>query len=154
MILTKILLGLVATAFAAGFVLPAAPASAQATSNAQETQTKALGQIGSNIKNQAPKKDRKHKKDKHGKKDFRKKKDHLKLSEAQRAELKTAIENGNYAAWKKILGDAPITRKITAENFTRFAEALKLFMSGDREAAKAIFKELGVKPPFPHKERK
>lgn len=70
--------------------------------------------------------------------------------EAKRSEMETkmtavraAVTAGDYNAWVKaqqaIDKDCPLLTKITADNFSRYAEAQKL-----REQAMAIDKELGL----------
>ena len=70
--------------------------------------------------------------------------------EAKRSEMETkmtavraAVTAGDYNAWVKaqqaIDEDCPLLTKITADNFSRYAEAQKL-----REQAMAIDKELGL----------
>ncbi len=151
MIFTKILLGALGAVVVAGGLAFAGETNAQGDQSSapiapinQNFQTGQIGdgEIGQEQKHRGPKKNRKHKKNR------RNRKDHPKLTAEQRAALQQATEQSNYEAWKKILGDAPITKKITAENFPTFVEAMKLFKNGDKEAAQKIFKELGVKPPL------
>lgn len=70
------------------------------------------------------------------------------------AETKTkvdaAIKNRDYNAWKAAVGDAPIANQVTADNFSKFAEAHELREAGKNEEAKAIMDELGIKPPHGH----
>ncbi len=69
------------------------------------------------------------------------------LTREQREALKKAIADKDYEAWAKILKDRPIAEKINAGNFDKFVEALTLAKNGDKEAAKKIFDELGLKRP-------
>lgn len=62
--------------------------------------------------------------------------------EARRAAMQTAVNSGNYNTWvtavKAQMGDkAPILSKVTADNFTQYAEAHKL-MEQAREKLSAI----------------
>lgn len=62
-----------------------------------------------------------------------------------RAKMEAAIENTDYAAWKELVGDKGAwAEKITADNFSRYAEAWRLDHDGDHEAAQAIYAELGL----------
>jgi len=91
---------------------------------------------------------------KHWKKPFDKspfRKRHNDLSEEQKQALREAIKNCDYNAWKAVVGNRPITQKINEGNFPRFCEALHLLHDGKVDEARAIFKELGIKPPrFAH----
>ena len=73
-----------------------------------------------------------------------------KLTETQRNELKAkleavqaAISAGDYQAWVKaqtaINKNCPLLAKITADNFSRYVESIKL-----RQQAEAIDQELGI----------
>jgi len=61
-----------------------------------------------------------------------------------RIAINQTFDNGDYTAWKNLMGDNPITEKITADNFARFAEAHKLMEAGKTDEAKAIMDELGL----------
>ncbi|MFC1615672.1 hypothetical protein ACFL21_00895 [Patescibacteria group bacterium] len=62
--------------------------------------------------------------------------------------VKAALEAGDYQAFlDAVPEDAPIREKITEENFAKMLEAHQLMESGDKEGAKAIMEELGIKPP-------
>lgn len=72
------------------------------------------------------------------------------LTETQKTEINTkfeavraALAAGDYAAWvkaeKALNENSPILQKITADNFSKFAEAHRL-----REQADTIMKELGL----------
>ncbi|MFO0702712.1 MAG: hypothetical protein U0514_02435 [Candidatus Andersenbacteria bacterium] len=71
------------------------------------------------------------------------------LTDEQREALKVAMEKCDYSAWKAVVGDKPITQKINEGNFARFCEATKLLRDHKVKEARAIFKELGIKPPLP-----
>ncbi|MFA5318075.1 MAG: hypothetical protein WC323_01220 [Patescibacteria group bacterium] len=55
-----------------------------------------------------------------------------------------AIDNQDYAAWKELMGDNPITEKIIEENFGRFVEMHQLMKDGKFDEAKQIREELGL----------
>jgi hypothetical protein len=80
-------------------------------------------------------------------------KKHLKrdMSPEKREALRNALKNCDYAAWKEVVGDTPITQKINEQNFPRFCEAHKLLHSGNVDDAVKIFKELDLKMPKMHK---
>ncbi|MBL4694827.1 hypothetical protein JKY72_05665 [Candidatus Gracilibacteria bacterium] len=59
-------------------------------------------------------------------------------------EAREALENEDFAAWSVLIPeDAPFDASQT--NFDKLLEAHQLAESGDREAAKEIFEELGLK---------
>jgi hypothetical protein len=60
------------------------------------------------------------------------------------ATMEAAFENNDYAAWKEQMGDRGATRKVTAENFNRFAQMHELKEAGKIEEANAIRTELGL----------
>ena len=60
------------------------------------------------------------------------------------ADMTMAFANKDYTAWKALMGDKGITRKITAENFARFAQAHELAAQGKTAEANAIKAELGL----------
>ena len=60
-----------------------------------------------------------------------------------------AIEAGDYGAWKEAIGDKPIAEQISEEDFSQFVEMHNLIKSGEREGAKAIADELGIKKKIP-----
>ncbi|MFA5184592.1 MAG: hypothetical protein WC456_03665 [Patescibacteria group bacterium] len=66
--------------------------------------------------------------------------------EAKRAAIDTALKNGDYTAWaaavKAIHADSPILEKISASNFSQYAEAYKLRVQAD-----SIMKNLGLSRP-------
>lgn len=57
----------------------------------------------------------------------------------------TAINNNDYNAWKEAMGDNPITAKINADNFAKFAEAEKLRLAGKSNEARVVMDELGIR---------
>lgn len=60
----------------------------------------------------------------------------------------TAVENNDYDAFLKAIEGSPLADIInTKEEFTSFVEAHNLMKNGDRDAAKEIFDELGIKGP-------
>ncbi len=62
----------------------------------------------------------------------------------QHEEMVGAIDNKDYATWKELMGDSPITEKITEENFDKFVEARQLMVDGKYEEAKVLREELGL----------
>jgi hypothetical protein len=65
--------------------------------------------------------------------------------DAKREAMRAAIESGDYAAFTLAIADSPLADVITTEDdFKSFAEAHELMAAGDKDAAKVIFKELGV----------
>ncbi len=64
---------------------------------------------------------------------------------ANKAEIKTALENNDYPAWQELMSNHPkALEKINEENFTKLVEAHDLMISGDKEGARAIMDKLGV----------
>jgi len=55
-----------------------------------------------------------------------------------------AIDSQDYDSWKELMGNNPVTEKITEENFDKFAEARQLMVDGKYEEAKALREELGL----------
>ncbi len=74
-----------------------------------------------------------------------------KMDPEKRDAIKAALEAGDYEAWLAAVGDGPVTEKINADNFDQLVEAHRLMQEGDKEGAKAIFKELGLKRPGAHR---
>lgn len=65
---------------------------------------------------------------------------------ANNEEVKAAFENNDYQSWVTAVGtDFPAVEKVTEENFHKMVEAHNLIQSGEREAAKAIFEEIGLR---------
>ncbi len=60
------------------------------------------------------------------------------------AAVTKAFETNDYNAWKAQMEGRGITRRITAANFARFAEAHRLAAAGKIDAANAIRAELGL----------
>ena len=59
-----------------------------------------------------------------------------------------AFANDDYEAWSALMdGRGRVTSVITAENFSRFAEAHRLAQEGDFEGANQIRTELGLRIP-------
>jgi len=60
-------------------------------------------------------------------------------------EVKTAIEAGDYEAFKNVVEDSPLAEKIDSESkFEKLIEAHELRESGDKEGAQEIMSELGI----------
>lgn len=70
----------------------------------------------------------------------------------RRDAVHTAIENNDYSAWATAVAGTPRAEGIDATNFSRLVEAHTLREAGDRDGARAILDELGIKPP--HKKHK
>lgn len=62
--------------------------------------------------------------------------------------MKAALEADDFAAFTRAIEDSPLSDVITTkEDFRSFKEAHELLQSGDKESAKVIFTELGVRQP-------
>lgn len=60
--------------------------------------------------------------------------------------MQAALTNNDYAAWSELMdGRGRSGEIITAENFSKFAEAWRLAQAGDYEGADAIRQELGLR---------
>ena len=59
-------------------------------------------------------------------------------------DMTEAFANKDYNAWKALMGDKGVTRKITAANFTKFAAAHDLAFQGKTAEAAKIRAELGL----------
>lgn len=63
----------------------------------------------------------------------------------KREAMKAAVEANDFGAFRTAIADSPLGDVITTEeDFVSFKEALTLRKSGDKEAARIIFSELGV----------
>ena len=60
------------------------------------------------------------------------------------AAITEAFAKKNYVAWKSLMEGKGVTRKITAANFERFAEAHQLSLQGKTAEAAKIRAELGL----------
>lgn len=60
------------------------------------------------------------------------------------AQMEEVLNNQDYQGWLELMGDRPVTDKITEENFGRFVEMHQLRLAGDDEGAKQIREELGL----------
>jgi len=71
--------------------------------------------------------------------------------EAVRSQVKQAIDNKDYNAWKEAIGNstsaAKLTEMITAENFDKYVEMQKALQNKDIETAKQLAQEIGLKEP-------
>ena len=66
---------------------------------------------------------------------------------AKKDGIKTAVENNDYAAFQASAEGTHYAKKITDEaTFAKFVEAKNLAKAGDKEAARAILKEIQIKP--------
>jgi len=57
--------------------------------------------------------------------------------------VESAMEAGDYNAWKEALGDRPMADQVTQEDFTKMQEAHELREEGKYEEARQIREELG-----------
>ncbi|MFA6466678.1 MAG: hypothetical protein WCV71_02355 [Patescibacteria group bacterium] len=65
--------------------------------------------------------------------------------EESRQALQTALDNGDYNAWKEIVDSRPkITDYVNQDNFVQFVQMHKDMQAGDFEAADTIRTELGI----------
>ena len=63
-------------------------------------------------------------------------------------EVKAALDNNDFQAWLKAVGDKnPQKDIINEQNFSKFVEAHKLMQADKFEDAQKIFDELGLKDP-------
>lgn len=70
-------------------------------------------------------------------------------SPEKRAEVKEAIDNNDYDAFVNAVGeDSTFGKNITEDNFSQFVQAKNLIEEGNKEEAKTIFEELGIKKGF------
>ncbi len=66
-------------------------------------------------------------------------------SREQRDAVRTAIENDDYDAFSSLVTEGPLAEVITSKaDFEKLVEAHTLMSDGDREAAEAIYDELGL----------
>ena len=71
----------------------------------------------------------------------------MKFDSEKQTAIQEAIESGDYNAWKELEGNNKITEQITEENFAKFVEMQKLRIAGDKDGAKLLADELGLKQP-------
>ncbi len=70
---------------------------------------------------------------------------------AVRQSMRTALQAGDYEAFKEVIADSPLADIITTEaDFVQFKEAHALRTAGEWEDAKEILDELGVEPNQRH----
>ena len=69
-------------------------------------------------------------------------------------DIKKAIQDNDYEAFQRAIAKTPQSNKITEEEFSVIVQAHVLIRSGDKESAKTLLKESGIKRPFHHRERK
>jgi len=63
-----------------------------------------------------------------------------------------AIENNDYQAWVESLGDHPKADEfVTEETFEILQEAHRLAEAGDKEGARALLQDAGIKRPGKHR---
>lgn len=68
------------------------------------------------------------------------------VSASSHEEVKQAVADGDYDTFIELTQDRPNAQEITQDDFAKIQEAHTLAESGDREGARAIFDELGLKP--------
>lgn len=68
-----------------------------------------------------------------------------------RGEIKEAIANADYEAFKALTADAPVKFDVDEETFATMVEAHTLREAGDHEGAREIMEEAGITPPRFHK---
>lgn len=56
----------------------------------------------------------------------------------------SALAEGNFQAWKELVGERPIAEKITEENFDAFVELHEAVEENDTEKVQALRNELGL----------
>lgn len=61
--------------------------------------------------------------------------------------VKEAIASNDYATFAELTADKPMADKITAENFSQLVKMHQLMEDGDKEGARDIADELGLKGP-------
>jgi hypothetical protein len=61
--------------------------------------------------------------------------------------VKNAFENKDYASFQEVTSESKRFQDVSEADFSKIIEAHELAQSGDKEAAKAIFDELGINPP-------
>lgn len=54
------------------------------------------------------------------------------------------FNKGDFKAWKELMGDRPVTQKITEENWSKFQEMHQLRLAGKIDEANQIRAELGL----------
>jgi hypothetical protein len=71
------------------------------------------------------------------------------------AEVKEAIENNDYAAWAEAMSQHPKAEEfVTEDNFNTLVQAHDLMEAGDKEGAKALLEEAGIKRPGKHRDER
>ncbi|NTW27455.1 MAG: hypothetical protein HGA36_03955 [Candidatus Moranbacteria bacterium] len=60
------------------------------------------------------------------------------------AQMQTAFESNDYAAWKNQMGNRGATRVVNEQNFSRFTQMHNLMLEGKTAEAAAIRTELGL----------
>lgn len=60
-----------------------------------------------------------------------------------REEIRTAVENNDYGAYKELIADRPFADDIDEEVFAKIVEAHNLRMNGDYDGAREIREEIG-----------
>ena len=64
------------------------------------------------------------------------------------AAVKEAVQNNDYTAWAEAMSEHPKGEEfVTQENFDTLVQAHELMEAGDKEGAKALLEEAGIKRP-------
>ncbi len=73
------------------------------------------------------------------------------VMKGQHSAVKTAVENNDFEAFKAAVAGSPLADIIdTSEEFAQFVKAHNLMKDGNKDDAKSIFEELGIKGPAGH----
>lgn len=76
------------------------------------------------------------------------------VSKEQHAAVEEALEKQDYPAFQAAVSDGPLSKKITEENFAKFAQMHAFMKAGKFDEAKALAKELGLpRKHFGHHKR-
>jgi hypothetical protein len=71
---------------------------------------------------------------------------HMKMMGGENMEaVKEAVRNNDYSAFQELISDKHFAEKITEEVFSKMVEVHSLVESGDKEGAREIMKEFGMK---------
>lgn len=68
--------------------------------------------------------------------------------QARNAAINQAILSGDYNTWRSLIEDEDLKAKVTAANFSQYAEAYRLLQQGKVEEADLIKKQLDLKKQF------
>lgn len=65
-------------------------------------------------------------------------------SPERHAQMNEAFANGDYNAWKDLMGDRGAARVVTQENFAQFTQMHNLMLQGKTDEANKIRQEIGL----------